>query len=218
MQTRITTKYNIPNLDSPRYQSSNKRKHNDEGDDKDATATAKIPRAFLTLKTYDPESGVVLKFKTDRAAEVGRLIGGLGRLGRHMAALPAQADGKHRAYDHYIERPADLPQDHDVATEAQPDVSTDTPQAGRDVIASQPSEAKPQQNANTGGGGGGKKKKARPSHFLTVGHAADSLTEGQKIERQLKRTGRFRVDSRIATAMRSDISCRSLAHSFVVRK
>ena len=49
------------------------------------------------LKTYDPESGVVLKFRTDRAADVGRLIGGLGRLGRHMAALPEKAEGKSAA-------------------------------------------------------------------------------------------------------------------------
>lgn len=53
-----------------------------------------MPRAWLVLKTYDPESGVVLKFKTDRAAEVGRLINGLGRLGRHMAALPQETEGK----------------------------------------------------------------------------------------------------------------------------
>jgi hypothetical protein len=46
------------------------------------------------LKTYDPESGVVLKFKTDRAAEVGRLIGSLGRMGRHMAALPPKSESK----------------------------------------------------------------------------------------------------------------------------
>lgn len=36
---------------------------------------------------------MVLKFKTDRAAEVGRLIHGLGRVGRHMAALPEKAEG-----------------------------------------------------------------------------------------------------------------------------
>ena len=34
-----------------------------------------------------------MKFKTDRAADVGRLIGGLGRLGRHMAALPQKTEG-----------------------------------------------------------------------------------------------------------------------------
>lgn len=92
IQTRITTKYNIPNLDSPEYTKPKKRKRDVEVDG--AAPAAKVPRAWLTLKTYDPESGVVLKFKTDRAAEVGRLINGLGRLGRHMAALPQRTEGR----------------------------------------------------------------------------------------------------------------------------
>ena len=50
-------------------------------------------RATLELKAYDPESGVVLKFKTNRAAEVGRLMLGLGSLGRYMAALPVKEEG-----------------------------------------------------------------------------------------------------------------------------
>ena len=95
MQTRITTKYNIPNLKAAKYQRIQKRERDA---DKDASAAAatdapRIPRATLTLKTYDPESGVVLKFKTDRAADVGRLVGGLGRVGRVMAALPERAEG-----------------------------------------------------------------------------------------------------------------------------
>jgi hypothetical protein len=104
----------------------------------------------------------------------------LGRLGRHMAALPAQADGEHRACNHCVEPPADLPQDHDVATEAQADGSTDAPQAGRDASTSQPSDAKPQQNANTGGGGGGKKKKARPSHFQPHNMPLTASQKGKK--------------------------------------
>ncbi|EUC44748.1 hypothetical protein COCMIDRAFT_97418 [Bipolaris oryzae ATCC 44560] len=44
--------------------------------------------ATFTLKTYDPESGTCLQYETNKGAEVGRLIGNLGRLGRHMAALP----------------------------------------------------------------------------------------------------------------------------------
>lgn len=92
-QTRITTKYNIPNLDSPKFQQKlKKRKREAEGEEKDGAPAPLVPRATLALKTYDPESGVVLKFKTDRAAEVGRLIAGLGRVGRHMAALPEKED------------------------------------------------------------------------------------------------------------------------------
>lgn len=52
-----------------------------------------MPKAEFKLKTYCPESGVCLQFKTDKAADVGRLITGLGRLGRHMAALPEQTEG-----------------------------------------------------------------------------------------------------------------------------
>ena len=40
------------------------------------------PTATLTLKTYDPTTGICLKYKTDKAAEVGRLMAGLGRLAR----------------------------------------------------------------------------------------------------------------------------------------
>ncbi|KAF1957829.1 hypothetical protein CC80DRAFT_592312 [Byssothecium circinans] len=50
------------------------------------------PTATFTLKTYDPESGTCLQYQTAKAAEVGRLVGSLGRLGRHMAALPEVAE------------------------------------------------------------------------------------------------------------------------------
>jgi hypothetical protein len=52
-----------------------------------------VPRATLEVKAYDPESGVTLKFKTEKSADVGRLIAGLGRIGRQMAALPEKAEG-----------------------------------------------------------------------------------------------------------------------------
>lgn len=91
-QTRISTKYNVPNLQSPKYQEK-KRKRESGTEESEAAAAPKVPRAVLTLKTYDPESGVCLKFKTDRAADVGRLISGLGRLGRHMVALAEKTEG-----------------------------------------------------------------------------------------------------------------------------
>jgi hypothetical protein len=103
IQTRITTKYKIPNLAAAKYQKPKKRKRNDDAEEKD-TNTAKVPRAALVLKTYDPESGVVLKFKTDKAADVGRLITGLGRLGRHMAALPEKAEGIYHWHEQRTEQ------------------------------------------------------------------------------------------------------------------
>ncbi|KAK0637288.1 signal recognition particle 9 kDa protein-domain-containing protein [Bombardia bombarda] len=48
----------------------------------------KTPRGHLVLKTFDPQSGVALKYKTSKAAEVSRLVQMLGTLARRMAALP----------------------------------------------------------------------------------------------------------------------------------
>ncbi|KPM46191.1 hypothetical protein AK830_g324 [Neonectria ditissima] len=76
--THITTRYSLkaaPPAD-------------DAGD-----ATPKPPRGSLVLKTYDPASGITLKYRTTKAAEVSRLIGAsLGRLGRSMAAVPEPAE------------------------------------------------------------------------------------------------------------------------------
>ncbi|KAK3357204.1 signal recognition particle 9 kDa protein-domain-containing protein [Lasiosphaeria hispida] len=55
------------------------------------TQATKPPRGHLVLKTYDPASGTALKYKTSKAAEVGRLVQMLGTLGRRMAALPEVA-------------------------------------------------------------------------------------------------------------------------------
>lgn len=85
-QTRITTKYKI--LSPPKL----RKEGAPNGDAAPATAPQYTTRATLTLKTYDPASGVCLKYRTDKGAEVGRLIATLGRLGRHMAALPETAE------------------------------------------------------------------------------------------------------------------------------
>jgi Signal recognition particle 9 kDa protein (SRP9) len=47
---------------------------------------------MLTLKTYDPTSGATLKYSTNKAAEVSRLIQILGRLARPMCGLPELKD------------------------------------------------------------------------------------------------------------------------------
>lgn len=147
LQTRITTKYNIPNLDSPKYQKTKKRKRETDGEDKDAPAAPRVPRATLTLKTYDPESGVVLKFKTDRAAEVGRLIGSLGRVGRYMAALPEKEEGETT----HTPKPTDIAK----GLPAQDTVPEDVPAIEQAADSTLPtSDSKPQSGA-----GGGKKKK-----------------------------------------------------------
>ncbi|KAK3697863.1 hypothetical protein LTR37_017254 [Vermiconidia calcicola] len=129
-------KYNIPNLESSKYQRPSKRKR--DTDDKEGAPGPKVPKAVLSLKTYDPESGVCLQFKTDRAADVGRLIGGVGRLGRHMAALPQKTEDT---------------------------VMEEAPGAEQAKVQERPPAASPavapasDGKAQSGSGGGGKKKK-----------------------------------------------------------
>lgn len=74
-QTRITTSYKItPGPTRP---------------DGDGDTVTKPSRGALVLKTFDPISGVVIKYRTTKAQEVTRLIhASLGRLGRSQAAVP----------------------------------------------------------------------------------------------------------------------------------
>lgn len=108
-QTRITSKYTVlkPNARKiKKHQKYLEKKAARPADpsrpapSEPTTETALEPTATFVLKTYDPHSGTCLQYRTTKAAEVGRLIGSLGRLGRHMAALPdaiedlsAPADG-----------------------------------------------------------------------------------------------------------------------------
>ncbi|KAL0473886.1 signal recognition particle 9 kDa protein domain-containing protein [Neurospora intermedia] len=113
-----------------------------------ATASAKPPRGQLVLKTFDPHSGVCLKYKTSKAAEVGRLIQMLGQLGRRMAALPVD-EAKESADVVMADAAAAAAVAEEGAAAAAAAVSgTATPVAG----ASTPAPA-------AGGGGQGKKKK-----------------------------------------------------------
>ncbi|THZ26852.1 hypothetical protein D6C89_03505 [Aureobasidium pullulans] len=88
--TRITTKYHIPSASSI----STKPTTTTTTDAPTESKLAQQPIAYLELKTYDPISGTTLKYKTDKAAEVGRLVAAMGSLGREMAALPEIKQGK----------------------------------------------------------------------------------------------------------------------------
>ena len=45
----------------------------------------------LTLRTYDPVSGAVVKFRTSKIADVGRLVAGLHGLARVQTGAPEAA-------------------------------------------------------------------------------------------------------------------------------
>ncbi|KAL5002175.1 signal recognition particle 9 kDa protein-domain-containing protein [Aspergillus recurvatus] len=83
--TRITTKYTFPEP-SP---SSAKKSKPEATPSTQPASTPAAPIATLVLKTYNPESGICLKYRTNKAAEVGRLITALGLLagGADMASL-----------------------------------------------------------------------------------------------------------------------------------
>ncbi|KAL7894009.1 signal recognition particle 9 kDa domain-containing protein [Trichoderma sp. SZMC 28014] len=81
--TRVTTRYSIKPV-KPRKQTTTS-----SGDESStAPSEPRPPRGSLVLKTYDPVSGVTLKYRTTKAAEVTRLMSAaLGRLGKAMAGI-----------------------------------------------------------------------------------------------------------------------------------
>ncbi|KAI9796076.1 MAG: hypothetical protein M1833_006498 [Piccolia ochrophora] len=87
--TRITTKYTIqrPSKAPSSSDTASKATTTIPTQSTPQTQVTQTPRATLTLKTYDPASGVCLKYRTDKAAEVGRLVASLARLGRGMVGL-----------------------------------------------------------------------------------------------------------------------------------
>ncbi|RAK99445.1 WD40 repeat-like protein [Aspergillus ibericus CBS 121593] len=70
--TRITTKYTFPHT-TPKPTTT-------PTETTPAAAEAKPPIATLELKTFHPGTGICLKYKTNKGAEVGRLITSLGKL------------------------------------------------------------------------------------------------------------------------------------------
>ncbi|RFU75459.1 signal recognition particle, srp9 subunit [Trichoderma arundinaceum] len=128
-QTRVTTRYSIKAV-KPRKLTDPDASSAD--DSAAAASDPKPPRGSLVLKTYDPASGVTLKYRTTKAAEVTRLMhAAMGRLGRAMANV------------------------HDVPEATMQDAdAAETPQGEQT-----PQQA--QQGAAGGGGGGKKKKKGK---------------------------------------------------------
>ncbi|KAH8696197.1 signal recognition particle 9 kDa protein-domain-containing protein [Talaromyces proteolyticus] len=80
--TRITTKYSYPSSHTPSNKITKPQAPNTTTPTTTKPATSDAPPAVatLTLKTYNPVTGICLKYRTNKAAEVGRLISGLGKL------------------------------------------------------------------------------------------------------------------------------------------
>ncbi|MCJ1329448.1 hypothetical protein MMC10_006128 [Thelotrema lepadinum] len=151
--TKITTRYTI----FPPSKSQLRRSHKKPAPTDDATTTEAAPssQATLTLKTYDPISGVVLKYRTDRAADVGRLMAGLSACGRVMAALPDVGGGGEGG---------DMAAAAETTGAAEERVGVDggSSKAGAGSGGQQQqAQQQAQQGQQQGKGGGGKKKKKR---------------------------------------------------------
>jgi hypothetical protein len=82
LQTRVTTRYSYPSRLRPLSSTSKPHSKDKSAETQQATdpSTPTAPIATLTLKTYNPAAGICLKYRTNKASEVGRLISGLGRL------------------------------------------------------------------------------------------------------------------------------------------
>ncbi|MCJ1376971.1 hypothetical protein MMC17_000061 [Xylographa soralifera] len=83
---RVSTRYKL----SPPNVASSRRSKLVPATTNPAEAPPPPSRAYIVLKTYDPVSGTCLKYRTDKAAEIGRLVAGLGKCARTMAAMPGE--------------------------------------------------------------------------------------------------------------------------------
>ena len=183
---RVTTTY-TPNPPQKKRK-LNPRRHKQDADkgaeknsQKDAANTtesegeAPAPPATLTMKTFDPASGVCLKYKTQKQQEVGRLIGvgGLAGIARVMAGegkpnVSATAEGQAEAGKEADEDGDTRMEGSAVADETVGTVEQEKPagyaRAKKSVSFASGVEVHkaPQEQQGKGGGGGGgegKKKK-----------------------------------------------------------
>ncbi len=159
--SRITTKYALPRKPNTKSKSQTPSKRSQKADSAtepvDASATdgrtrqqqreKKEPSAILVLKTYHADSGICLKYRTDKAQEVGRLMAGLGRLAKgEIIEMPTTAGPNATGQ---VDGDA-------MEVDSGPVVA---PKAGDKVVTATPVSQQTQGQQEGGGGGGGKKKK-----------------------------------------------------------
>ncbi|MCJ1393199.1 hypothetical protein MMC18_006071 [Xylographa bjoerkii] len=136
---RISTRYKL----SPPNVASSRRSKLGSATTNPAEAPPPPSRAYIILKTYDPVSGTCLKYRTDKGAEIGRLVAGLGKCARTMAAMPAD-EGVEKREGH---------DDRDSMER----VVVSKPAAAITAVKVEGKETKPP----VGKAGGGKKKKGK---------------------------------------------------------
>ncbi|KAK5224613.1 hypothetical protein LTR99_004686 [Exophiala xenobiotica] len=158
--TRITTKYSLPRKANSKSRSNPSKEQPPASAPSGETTSAaaqtqaqvkRDPSAILTLKTFHPESGICLKYRTDKAAEVGRLLAGLGRLAKgEVIEMPTAANGQ----------PATTTLDgaDKMDVDSGNGAGVVVPKAGDNVVAAPPAAS---QTGGGGGGGKGKKKKGK---------------------------------------------------------
>ncbi|KAK2871977.1 hypothetical protein FQN49_002654 [Arthroderma sp. PD_2] len=148
--TRITTRYSYPKRPSAKERSKAKSKPATSGSAEPTEASA--APATLTLKTFNPTTGICLKYQTKKAAEVGRLIAGLGKLASGAPIedfVPTQIPGKSPAGETEDVDMLDVP----LRTMAPSPVNDEKDGASRSNT--------PGAGGASGGGGGGKSAKGK---------------------------------------------------------
>ncbi|KAL9100383.1 MAG: hypothetical protein Q9163_004226, partial [Psora crenata] len=161
--TRITTKYHVPHPSPPPhpYKPTSAKPSKDRPSKRSqasanlesakpqqSVSTHQAPKAKLTLKTYDPVSGTCLKYTTDKAAEVGRLVVALGRCGRAMAGMSVDGEENDASRGEAMEVDGLAKPEGDEKEE----VKVSPKEEGKDGRV---------QGKNDGGGAGKKKKKGK---------------------------------------------------------
>lgn len=158
--SRLTTKYSLPKKANSKSRSNPSKEQPAASAPSSETTSAaaqaqgqvkRDPSAILTLKTFHPESGICLKYRTDKAAEVGRLLAGLGRLAKgEVIEMPTTATGQTTTTVVDSADKMDVDSGNGIGVVA--------PKTGDNVIAAPPAAS---QTGGGGGGGKGKKKKGK---------------------------------------------------------